>query len=163
MVPFVLVLGQTSIYTHAQPAQQQQQQQQQEQQQQRQQIQQRQELKMDPQLMVEQAQTRSLVGSTTATTTTTSPYKGLDSPFIESGSLSIPTPTALLVSVQAEPPPQKYLFPDIVDLGPPAPNTLNFGILLPLNLSLQGEYHWRSIVVGGISVSQTLNLKNNTM
>ncbi|KAF9912994.1 hypothetical protein EC991_005862 [Linnemannia zychae] len=39
----------------------------------------------------------------------------------------------------------------IVDLGQPAPNTINFGILLPLNLSLQDEYHWRSIVIGGIS------------
>ncbi|KAG0212149.1 hypothetical protein BGX33_003842 [Mortierella sp. NVP41] len=34
---------------------------------------------------------------------------------------------------------------------PTALNTINFGILLPLNLSLDDEYHWRTIVVGGIS------------
>ncbi|KAF9102338.1 hypothetical protein BGX29_004716 [Mortierella sp. GBA35] len=44
-----------------------------------------------------------------------------------------------LVSIQTETP------------KPTALNTINFGILLPLNLSLDDEYHWRTIVVGGIS------------
>ncbi|KAG0285140.1 hypothetical protein BGZ96_010544 [Linnemannia gamsii] len=108
---------------------------------------------MDPQLKVEQSQPQILEGSTTTVTTTTTAtaYQRLDGPFIESGFPPMTSPTALSVSVQAEPPPPKYLFPDIVDLGPPAPNTLNFGILLPLNLSIQSEYYWRSVVVGGIS------------
>ncbi|KAF9963786.1 hypothetical protein BGZ70_007178 [Mortierella alpina] len=43
------------------------------------------------------------------------------------------------------------LFPDIIDLGPPAPNTLQFGILLPLNLSPVDQTYWRSVVIGSIS------------
>ncbi|KAF9567491.1 hypothetical protein EC968_003215 [Mortierella alpina] len=47
--------------------------------------------------------------------------------------------------------PPKELFPGIIDLGPPAPNTLQFGILLPLNLSAVDQTYWRNVVIGSIT------------
>ncbi|KAG0279275.1 hypothetical protein BGZ95_001750 [Linnemannia exigua] len=98
------------------------------------------------------------------------------------GSCSAPKsmPTTPWVSIQAIPPsaakaassastqiistrPPKYLYPDIVDLGPPAPNTINFGILLPLDLPLSDKYHWRSTVIGGISAIRLAIEDVNTM
>lgn len=97
------------------------------------------------------------------TATTITPHQSLNTLFIESRPSSISTSTTPSVSIKLEMPPPKYLFPGIVDLGPPAPNTLNFGILLPLNFSLKNEEHWRSIVIGGISVSESFDLWRNSV
>jgi len=46
----------------------------------------------------------------------------------------------------------RELYPDIVDPGLPSPNSLHFGVLMPLNLSNTTDQYWRQIVVGEMSV-----------
>ncbi|KAK3844711.1 MAG: periplasmic binding protein-like I, partial [Linnemannia gamsii] len=161
LVSFLFILSQTFTYTHAQPTQQQQQ------------YQHQQEHQQQPQPDLQMSQPLEHV----QTHTSPEPNNSL---LLGSCSAPKPMPTTPWASVQAIPPsstktvsststqiiptwPPKYLYPGIVDLGPPAPNTINFGILLPLNLPLNDRHHWRSIVIGGISAIRLAIEEINTM
>lgn len=146
LVALILILSQPSNYTHAQPSPGPHEQQQQ----------------SEPQID-QHTEPERILPQMFEVIVNTTPHQRLNSPFIDSSPSPMSTSTTPSVSIQAERPPPKYLFPGIVDLGPPAPNTLNFGILLPLNFPLQNEEHWRSIVTGGISVSESLDLWKGSM